>query len=626
MNGGINVLKIDQNAPAWRQNILGALRTRVDVALHLSLSIPEKAGGWVHQYVCPEHGLPLVFDFASPTEHRCPRGDVWQGENFDSAFRVLVHRHYGALARDAAVLYQTTGEDRYFTAAFEIISRYADLYERFNGGDNSQPWMLSGKAFHQALTEAIWTVPLVYTFEIIRTELSSSQAEFLSNKLLKPIAHELTAAHEKLVFQQNNLDSNYTAWLIAAFGCIGFSLKDESLIERAVHGAGGFAAHLNAAILPDGFEFEGTPYYHNFVAWAYTLLAEMAVRSGVDLYAMQGANGQSIAKMWSALATTMWADGNIPSLHDGSYWQNSTFDAELCEVYEIAFARTGDRRYALLLDRAYQRRGTERDVWTALAFGSQEIPKDQPIAMDATCLKEIGLALLRDSTNPDGLSALLRFGPYAGSHTHMDSLALLLFPFSLDAGNPPYGVDIRRTWYQQTAAHNTVMVDGQSQAAIDGRLVAWNDESGFSEVEAASDDAYPGVKFSRKVTLEVGRISDRVSLNAEDQHTFDWLLHTDAALDCASFNLSSAQGPLFQEGAGAFIYLTSKGICTDEFQATLESGGQKFRLTLSSPNPFEVLLARSPKRGGVDMADRYTLVARFRGRGTDFYAHYEGMK
>lgn len=626
VNDGINMLKTGQNTPIWQQEVLGALQTRVDVALRHPLLIPEQAGGWVHQYVCPEHGLPLIFDITSPSEYRCPRGDVWQGENLDAAFRVLVHRHYAALARDAAFLYQSTGVDIYFKTAFEIISHYANIYEHFNGGENSQPWMLSGKAFHQVLTEAIWTVPLVYTFDIIQTKLTPLQVDFLSNKLLKPIARTLTVAHDKLVFQQNNLKSNYNAWLIAALGCIGFSLKDKSLIERAVHGAGGFTAHLNVAILPDGFEFEGTPYYHNFVALAYTLLAEMAIKSGVNLYAIQGEKGQSIEKMWSALAMTMWADGNIPSLNDGSYWQNSNFDAELCEVYEVAFARIGDPRYAWLLGCAYHRREMERDVWTALAFGNQDISTGQPPAMHATCLKEIGLAFLRDSTNPDGLSALLRFGPYGGSHTHKDCLALLVFPFSQDAGNPPYGVDIRHSWYQQSAAHNTVMVDGQSQAACDGRLISWVEGDDCREVQAASDNVYSGVKFSRKVTLSDGKINDQTNLRSDGEHIFDWLLHTDVALDYADFILSPAQGPLFPDGAGAFIQLTSKGICAEKFQATIKSRGKNFCLTLSSPNPLEIILARSPKRGGVDMDERYTLIGRYQGRETDFLAQYEEIK
>ncbi|MGB8982073.1 MAG: heparinase II/III family protein [Anaerolineales bacterium] len=622
-DNGISMPGTDRESPVWRQRILDAMRARVEAVVQQPLSIPDQAGGWVHQYVCPEHGLPLIFDLRFPTIHYCPLGEIHQGEIYDAAFRVFAHRHYAALARDAAVLFKVTGEDRYFQAAFEIISRYADLYEHFNGGEKSQPWMLAGKAFHQALTEAIWTVPLVYAFEIIRTRLHSAQIDFLIRNLLSPIAKELMNAHEKLVFQQNNLKSNYNAWLIAALGCLGFSLNDESLITRAIHGPGGFKAHLNAAILPDGFEFEGSPYYHNFVSWAYTLLAELALRHGIDLYVVQGESGQSIQRMWSALAAITWSDGSLPFLHDGSYWQSSTFDAELCEVYEIAFARTGEPRYAWLLERSYKRRATGRDAWPALMFGSQDITASQQPAIVSTCLKDIGLVLLRDSTHPDGLAALLRFGPYGGSHTHMDCLGLLLFPCSLDAGNPPYGVDIRRSWYQQSAAHNTVMVDGQSQAPSGGRLLSWTEEPNRSAVKAAADDVYPGVDFSREITLADGRVSDHTHLRAGDEHIFDWLLHTDVDLDPAGLRLSPAQGMLFPNGSGSFIHLVSQGIYEEAFQATFKSSGRKYRLMLSSPAPLEIFLARSPRRGGLDMAERHTLVARVRGHAADFMARYE---
>lgn len=614
---------MDQKSSLWQQRILDAMRVRVDETIQHPLVIPTRAGGWWHQYVCPKHELPLIFEALSPDLHHCPLGCSHQGERFDAAFRVFAHRHYAALSRDAAVLYKATSATQYLDASLEILSHYADLYEQFDGGSDSDPWMLTGKAFHQALTEAIWVVPLTQAFEILHPDLTDEQSELIEKNLLRPVAKTLTKAHEKLIAQPKKLKSNYNAWLIAALGCLGFALNEEDRIQRTIDGPGGFKAHLTAALMPDSFEHEGSPYYHNFVSWAYTLLAEAARNHDIDLYTIQGDHGQSIQQMWHVLPSLAWPDGRIPLLHDGNHWQNSSYDAEICEVVEIALARTGDPRFAWLLDRAYLRCGTERDTWAALLFADMDITNSPRPEMKSTTLKDVGLAVLRDATNPDGLSALMRFGPYGAGHTHRDCLALLLFPCSLDAGNPPYGVDTRRSWYQQSAAHNVVMVDGQSQTKSSGQLLSWVSEPGRCAAKATADEIYPGVKVSRRVSLEAGQINDHTSLIAESKRTFDWLFHTDVAPTISDIQLFPAQGSLFPEGAGSFIQLVSQGRCADNLQTVFEQSGQQYRLTLSSSNPMKIFLARSPQRGGINMDKRYTLIARVQGQQTDFFANFE---
>ncbi len=78
------------------------------------------------------------------------------------------------------------------------------------------------------------------------------------------------------------------AWLNVTLGCLGFALNDQTLIDRAIQPPAGFTTHLSKAILADGLEFEGTPYYHNFVLLANLILAEAAKANGIDLYAVSG--------------------------------------------------------------------------------------------------------------------------------------------------------------------------------------------------------------------------------------------------------------------------------------------------------------------------------------------------
>ena len=131
------------------------------------------------------------------------------------------------------------------------------------------------------------------------------------------------------------------------------------------------------------------------------------------------------------------------------------------------------------------------------------------------------------------------------------------------------------------------------------------------------------MKITRQIELKAGQISDHVSISAETKRTFDWLFHTDVALTCNGVRLSSVQGTLFNDGSASCIRLISQGSCADTLQVIFERDGQKYRLSLSSPHLMDIYLARSPKRGGINMGERHTLIARVRSRQADFFATYE---
>jgi hypothetical protein len=52
-----------------------ALERRAQSALAHGTDVPTEAGGWTHNYFCPDHAARLVFDRAQPTVHRCPACD-----------------------------------------------------------------------------------------------------------------------------------------------------------------------------------------------------------------------------------------------------------------------------------------------------------------------------------------------------------------------------------------------------------------------------------------------------------------------------------------------------------------------------------------------------------------------
>ncbi|MEW5718214.1 MAG: alginate lyase family protein, partial [Chloroflexota bacterium] len=505
--------------------------------------------GWVHDYACPDHWCALTFDPASPYAHCCPHGETRTGDQLDAAWRVLEHRRIANAARDLALIFALTDEHTYANAACEILMQYAHHYANYAGADSAPGWMLKGRVFQQALTEAIWTVPLTQAYDLIRISLYEEQDAQIVNALLRPIVGTLSPAQDDLVNQQKNLKSNYNAWLIAALGLLGYALRDPVLVERAIDGPAGFRAHLAAAILPDGFEHEGTPYYHNFVALGYTILAEAARAHERDLYAERGPAGQSIEAMWRAFATLAFLDGTIPQIGDGAYWLGSTFVAEICETYEVALARTNDNEFAWLLSQSY--RGKPRDTWTALLFAERDLADTPMPARKSACFSSVGIAVLRDHTNTQ--QVCVPFGAYAGAHSHLDRAALQVFPWATDPGNTPYGTTARAEWYRQTAAHNAIVVDGQTQAECQAQLLNFEVTPDTTILWLSADAAYSGVRLTRLITMANGIVKDSTLVDSDAEHTYDWIVHLDDECALADLVLEPVSGEFAETGAYRFV-------------------------------------------------------------------------
>ena len=449
------------------------------------------------------------------------------------------------------------------------------------------------------------------SFGLIQEDLDTAEGQKIIEQLLYPIAETLLKAHDSLV-NQGIVKSNYVAWLIAAIGSIGFALNDDTLIHRSIEGEGGFKKHFDTSILEDGFQYEVTPYYHNFVALAFINLAEAALSHGINLYDYKAPQGQSIASLWEAFAELSYPDGTVVELNDGSYWQESIYDSEICDVYEVALARAPKESYQWLLQHAYKRRNTQRDSWAALLFAENDLSQTNT-HHQSTCLKASGVAVLKEDDSQ--LAACIPFGDFAGSHSHLDRLGLSIFPFSQDAGTPLYGIEARVTWYQQTLAHNTVVVDSKSQEKAGGCLKSFS-ETGVS---LHSSKLYKDISMDRTVSIK-RELVNQFTLLSETDHSYDWLCHTDGEWIVADIEFEALNQPYSDEGAGVFATLTSKAVVDKSIRAETIYEGQTFSLELSASQPFELLLATCPGRSQHPHKKRHLLIARMVAKSAQYKA------
>lgn len=438
-----------------------------------SLTLPTERGGWWHEYVCPAHGTELLHDglFTGRfPEHgaRCPYGCRLDTPAIRGAWTVLAHQACARRLRDLALDAGPAERE----AVLRRLTDYAELYDGQGRllHDGSQSWMLRGRLFHQALTEAIWAVNLGRAAWVLHDH--GIRLGDPVTGLLEALATAARQARDTLV-EQGKSTSNYVAWLDAAGAVCS---RDEAWLTDH-HG---IYAHILAATLPDGWQWEASTYYHSFV-----LRACRVAIAGVPRAEPPPQVAERLAAMRRVLLELRAPNGELPALHDGPY-RRPDYDAELAE---------------LRLD---------------------EAPVTDPI----TVHRDGGYAILRRP----GLHAMIAFGPHGGSHGHLDKLTLSLSgrrtAWQVDPGQVPYGHRPWRAHYASTVAHATFSIDGDDQAECTGRLVASDDTA----VTTGCDTAYPGVSATRTLRLTETGMVDQLTVRCDRPRRI--ALHLRPAVDC----------------------------------------------------------------------------------------------
>ncbi|MCX7425400.1 MAG: heparinase II/III family protein [Planctomycetia bacterium] len=130
------------------------------------------------------------------------------------------------------------------------------------------------------------------------------------------------------------------------------------------------------------------------------------------------------------------------------------------------------------------------------------------------------LAILRAGEGSEARAAWLDYDS-GGTHGHANGLNLGLFAKGLDLlpdfGYPPvqfggWGAP-RAVWYTRTAAHNTVVVDGQNTRGGSGAATAWIDGQTFRAVRASAAALVGGQQYERTAVL--------VDVSQQDSYLID---------------------------------------------------------------------------------------------------------
>jgi hypothetical protein len=231
-----------------------------------------------------------------------------------------------------------------------------------------------------------------------------------------------------------------------------------------VHGAA-------TQVCEDGFYFEQSGYYH---VYALDLFLHARILAGLNGTSIPAEFDQTLQRMLNALLLLSRAGGS-PSIGDDD--GGRLFDAHRNRQEHLldplatgaVLYRRGDFKFAASGPR-------EETIWLLGAQGIADfkpLPSAEP-AFDSAALEASGFYLMADKASGQQLS--IDAGPMgwgSGGHAHADSLSVCLIRngrnLLMDPGTFEYtGESGERGRLRGTAAHNTMLVDGQDQAEATG--------------------------------------------------------------------------------------------------------------------------------------------------------------
>ena len=460
----VDVLRTRFGEPAFAV-AAAALVERANRAIAEGLGPLDQAGGWGHEYYCPDHVVQLDFDPTSPHLHRCSvGGEVRRGDAFDGGWRCAWNGRVMDGLLSASTVWLATGERRYLDHVVTILRGYAEIYPDLPLYGKHVGY---GRVTGQSLEEAVWAIGIVRTVDAVGDDLEPADRELIQTRLLGELGRHLT---EQLMGKIHNIE----CWHLSSLACLGVIMDDPELISLAVDGPFGLSAQFDHGIMADGWWAEGSPSYHYYML-ASVLYCATALRE----HRPEVVAAPALRSMLTTPLTMARPDLSLPAMNDG--WNSVSMPdgiAQYAALYEQGYGVWQDQRCADFLAEVYDRGTVTRSSEWALSMGPEltEHGATQPVQPQRV-FPDSGYAILADAVGQSNL--MIKYGIHGGGHGHPDKLELDLWAHGVrlapDPGSPSYNSPLQGPWVRQTLSHNTALLNHRTQPEAEGRLISFLD-------------------------------------------------------------------------------------------------------------------------------------------------------
>ena len=168
------------------------------------------------------------------------------------------------------------------------------------------------------------------------------------------------------------------------------------------------------------------------------------------------------------------------------------------------------------------------DIQTSGSTFKSEDYHDAGVAVLRTQSPKLNAALI-----PSNFIAL-DYGEHGGGHGHPDKLNYVLYAHNQliaeDPGCIAYGNPAHGGWYRQTVSHNTLVVDGKSQAPATGHCLAFASMPDAALCVAEAGPIYKGVKAYRAVAMRGDEVFDMLWADSAAEHQYEYAFHARGTL------------------------------------------------------------------------------------------------
>ena len=410
-------------------------------------------------------GSPIDWHFDPTSGRRAPRQHWSRIPYLDAAligdhkviWEINRHQHFVVLGR----AFRVTGDARYARRFTQQLESWMDE----NPPKDGVNWASSLEVAYRAIS---W----IWAIELFRESLALSPELLLRTLKYLHIHGRHLERYLSTYFSPN---THLTGEALGLFylGCMLPELQRSA--EWRALGWSILERYLPRQVFDDGVYFEQATYYHRYTVDIYLHALLLARAQGAQVPA---AMSSRLALAAALLADITRGDGTIPAIGDDDGGQLVRL-----EERQLTDVRSTLATASVVLERpelaAVAGTVTEEVLWLlgpdgmrlATGYLSSPLPAHTSVLAPTG-----GYAIMRDGWGAEANHAVIDCGPLgAGNsgHAHSDALAIEITvagcPALVDPGTYTYtGSRLDRDWFRNSAAHNTLTVDGQSASAAAG--------------------------------------------------------------------------------------------------------------------------------------------------------------